>query len=77
MKPAAVAASDPIPSDLLVRAQPVEWNAKRPKHGSHLLISDVYRYQDSLFLRYEVRNNATVNLKVDEHGCFRLACSRK
>lgn len=66
VKPAAAPASDPIPSDLLVRAQPVEWNPKRPKHGSHLLISDVYRCQDSLFLRYEVRNNSTTNLKVDE-----------
>jgi hypothetical protein len=66
VKPAAVATVDPIPSDLLVRAQPVEWNAKQPKHGSQLLISDVYRCQDSLFLRYEVRNNGTANLKVDE-----------
>jgi len=66
VKPAAAPASDPIPSDLLIRAQPVEWNAKSPKHGSQLLITDVYRCQDSLFLRYEVRNNGTVNLKVDE-----------
>ena len=66
VKPAAVATVDLIPSDLLVRAQPVEWNAKQPKHGSQLLISDVYRCQDSLFLRYEVRNNGTANLKVDE-----------
>ena len=66
VRPAVAPASDPIPSDLLVRAQPVEWNAKQPKHGSHLLISDVYRCQDSLFLRYEVRNNGTANLKVDE-----------
>ena len=66
VKPAAVATVDPIPSDLLVRAQPVDWNAKQPKHGSQLLISDVYRCQDSLFLRYEVRNNGTANLKVDE-----------
>lgn len=66
-KPAAAPTADPIPSDLLVRAQPVEWNAKQPKHGSRLLIiSDVYRCQDSLFLRYEVRNNGTDNLKVDE-----------
>ncbi len=66
VKPAAAPASDPIPSDLLIRAQPVEWNAKPPKRGSQLLISDVYRCQDSLFLRYEVRNNGTANLKVDE-----------
>jgi len=67
VKPAAAPASDPIPSDLLFRAQPVEWNLKQLKHGSHLLIiSDVYRCQDSLFLRYEVRNNGTANLKVDE-----------
>jgi len=66
VKPAATPASDPIPSDLLVRAQPVEWNAKQPKHGSQLLISDVYRCQDSLFLRYEVRNNGAANLKLDE-----------
>ena len=66
MKPTAAAAADPIPSDLLVRAVSVEWNAKKTKRGSHLLISDVYRCQDSLFLRYEVRNNGTGNLKVDE-----------
>jgi len=66
VKPAAAPAADPIPSDLLVRAQPVEWNPKQSKHGSHLLISDVYRCQDSLFLRYEVQNNGTANLKVDE-----------
>jgi hypothetical protein len=66
VKPASVTTVDPIPPDLLVRAQPVEWSAKQPKHGSHLLISDVYRRQDSLFLRYEVRNNGTANLKMDE-----------
>ena len=66
VKAAAAPVSDPIPSDLLVRAQPVEWNAKQPKNGSHLLITDVYRCRDSLFLRYEVRNNGTANLKVDE-----------
>src|SRR5579885_1158827 len=66
VKPAAAPASDPIPSDLLFRAQPVESSAKQPNHGSHLLISDVYRCQDSLFLRYEVRNNGTAKLKVDE-----------
>jgi len=66
VKPATAPAADPIPSDLLVRAQPVEWNSKDAKRGSHLLISDVYRCQDSLFLRYEVRNNSSGNLKVDE-----------
>jgi hypothetical protein len=57
--------TDPIPSDLLVRAQPVTSNNKLSKHGSHLLISDVYRRQDSLFLRYEVRNNGTSTLNMD------------
>ncbi|MGH9584370.1 MAG: hypothetical protein ACRD4O_15710 [Bryobacteraceae bacterium] len=57
-------ARNPFPSDLFVRAQPVEY-AKKPKHGSHLLISDVYRCQDSLFLLYEVRNNGPANLRVD------------
>jgi len=66
VKPAAAPTADPIPPDLLVRAQPVEWNAKDTKHGSHLLISDVYRFQDSLFLRYEVRNNSSGNVKLDE-----------
>ncbi len=64
--PAAMSTVDPIPSDLLVRAQPVEWNVREFKHGSHLRISDVYRCQDRLFLRYEVRNNGTANLKVDK-----------
>lgn len=64
--PTAASAADPIPSDLLVRAQPVEWNVKESKHGSRLRISDVYRCQDSLFLRYEVRNNSAANLNVDK-----------
>jgi hypothetical protein len=64
--PAAATAPDPIPSDLLVRAQPVEWNVKESRRGSHLRISDVYRCQDSLFLRYEVRNNSSANLNVDK-----------
>ena len=64
--PAAAAVPDPIPSDLLVRAQPVEWNVKESRRGSHLRISDVYRCQDSLFLRYEVRNNSSANLNVEK-----------
>jgi hypothetical protein len=66
VKPVAAPAADAIPPDLLVRAQTVEWNAKDAKRGSRLLISDVYRCQDSLFLRYEVRNNSSGNLKLDE-----------
>lgn len=58
-------ASDPIPSHLFVLAQPVEY-ANKPKHGSHLLISDVYRCQGKLFLLYEVRNNGPANLKLDD-----------
>jgi hypothetical protein len=64
--PAVATAADPIPSDLLLRAQPVEWNVKESKYGSHLRISDVYRRQDILFLRYEVRNNSSANLNVDK-----------
>ena len=62
----APAAADVIPADLLVRAQPVEMDSKKARRQSSLLISDVYRCQDSLFLRYEVRNNGSGNLKVDE-----------
>ena len=60
------AAADVIPADLLVRAQSVEVDWKKARHQSNLRISDVYRCQDSLFLRYEVRNNGSGNLKVDE-----------
>jgi hypothetical protein len=59
------AAADSIPADLLLRAQPVDLDWKKAKRQSSLLISDVYRCQDSLFLRYEVRNNGSVNLKMD------------
>lgn len=58
--------TDPIPSDLLVRAQPVASHNKPSKHGSHLLISDVYRAPDRLFLRYEVRNNGPKRLQMNE-----------
>ncbi len=58
--------ADPIPADLLLRAQPVEMDSKKARRRSSLLISDVYRCQDSLFLRYEVRNNGSVLLKMNE-----------
>lgn len=62
-KPAA--AADVIPSDLLVRARMVEFD-KKTRRQSSLLISDVYRDHDKLFLRYEVRNNGSVPLQVDQ-----------
>ena len=61
----ASTATDAIPADLLVRAQSVAVDSKKARHEPNLRISDVYRRQDSLFLRYEVRNNGSGNLRVD------------
>ncbi len=66
IKPVSAPTADVIPTDLLVRAQPVEMDSKKAGRQSNLRISDVYRCHDSLFLRYEVRNNGSGNLKVDE-----------
>ena len=66
IKPVSAPMADPIPADLLLRAQPVEMESKKARRQSSLLISDVYRCRDRLFLRYEVRNNGFGNLKVDE-----------
>lgn len=59
-------ATDAIPSDLLVRARMVEIDSKKRRRQSNLLISDVYRDHDKLFLRYEVRNNGSAPLHVDQ-----------
>jgi hypothetical protein len=60
------AAPDTLATDLLVRAQAVETDSKKVRQQSNLLISDVYRRQDNLYLRYEVRNNGSDHLKLDE-----------
>ncbi len=58
--------SEAIPPDLLIRAQPVEIGSKKARRQSSLRISDVYRRQDSLFLRYEVRNNGSATLQINQ-----------
>lgn len=55
-----------IPADMLVRARIVEWagSHKTPKHAPALLVRDVYREKDRLYLRYQVENNTTESLSI-------------
>ena len=60
------AEAEQIPPDLMVRARTVEWSGhKPPKNRTALLVRDVYRGKDRLYLRYEVRNHGSGYLHCD------------
>lgn len=53
--------AEQIPADMIVRARTVDWagSHKLPKHEVHLLVRDIYREKDRLYLRYQVQNNTS------------------
>jgi hypothetical protein len=68
--PTPVVAARPaerIPADLMLRARAVEWagSHKVPKHVASLVVRDVCREEDHLYLRYQVDNNSSDSLSFD------------